>query len=76
MADPPAAAQDAQAEGGGAEEEETDVRYVQAGIQLHIEAFQIPENKMNVGIEWEEWLEVFEEELQLQKVERVTDKVT
>ena len=53
-----------------------EVRYVQAGIQLHIEPFHIPENKLNIGNEWEEWIEIFEEELQLQKVEDIDDKVT
>ena len=53
-----------------------EVRYVQAGIQLHIEPFHIPENKLNIGNEWEEWIEIFEEELQLQKVEDTDDKVT
>ena len=53
-----------------------EVRYVQAGIQLHIEPFHIPENKLIIGNEWEEWIEIFEEELQLQKVEDIDDKVT
>ena len=53
-----------------------EVRYVQAGIQLHIDPFHIPENKLNIGNEWEEWMEIFEEELQLQKVEDIDDKVT
>jgi hypothetical protein len=51
-----------------------ETRYVQTEIQLHIEPFIIPDNRLNVGAEWEEWLDEFEEEIQLQKVTTADDK--
>jgi hypothetical protein len=39
------------------------------GIQLHIQPFKVPENRLNVGQEWKDWLEDFEEEGALQKVQ-------
>ena len=43
-----------------------EVKYVLSGIQLHLDPFVLPENKLNIGTDWEEWLEIFDEELQLQ----------
>ena len=50
-------------------------RYVQAGMKLHIEPFESPESKVNIGGSWEEWVEIFEEELKLQKVTEVDDMI-
>ena len=51
------------------------MKFIQTGIQLHIEAFTVPEKKLNIGTDWEEWLEIFEDVLQLQKAEHVGDKL-
>ena len=61
------------AQGHGAAAE---IKYIQSGIQLHIAAFTVPENKLNIGTDQEEWLEIFKEELQLQKVVDDGDKLT
>ena len=51
---PPPGQQEAAQNNAGAAVAEVDVRYIQPGIPLHIEPFHIPENKLNIGNEWEE----------------------
>ena len=43
------------------------------GICLHIEPFKLPEDRLNVGGAWKLWLEEFEEEAHLQKVQDIQD---
>ena len=31
------------------------------GILLHIQPFKTPDNRLNIGQEWKEWLEDFED---------------
>ena len=45
-----------------------ELKYIQEGIQLHIEPFHIPKNKLNFGTEWEKWRDIYKEP-QLQKAE-------
>ena len=52
-----------------------EVRYVSTSIQLHIQPFQSDVERLNMGARWEEWLEEFKEEVQLQKVNDVADKI-
>ncbi|XP_013409816.1 uncharacterized protein LOC106173287 [Lingula anatina] len=55
---------------------EPPIQYIHmAGIVLHVTPFNPPENRLNTGPAWETWLEEFEEEMQLQKVQEA-DKVT
>lgn len=45
------------------------------GLFLHIEPFKIPEDRLNIGGAWKLWLEEFEEEAHLQKVQQIDDWV-
>ena len=49
-----------------------EVKYIQTGIQLHLHCIR---NKLNTGIDWEEWSTIFDEEVQLLKVEGNGDKL-
>ena len=41
---------------------ESDIRVFSVGKSLKIESFKIPENSLDVGRAWKEWIEDFEDE--------------
>ena len=43
---------------------------------LSIEKFKIPENRLEIGRAWEEWLEDFEEEISYLEIDKIKDKVS
>ena len=38
-----------------------ELKYIQEGIQLHIEPFHSPKNKLNIGTAWGKWRDIYEE---------------
>ena len=57
-----------------ADDAQPNIVYI-GGLFLHIEPFKIPEDRLNIGGAWKLWLEEFEEEAHLQKVQQVDDWV-
>lgn len=43
---------------------------------LSIEKFRIPENRLDIGRAWKEWLEDFEEEISYLEIDKIKDKVS
>ena len=54
----------------------TAIRVFSIGKTLKIEPFKIPENHLEIGRAWEEWLEDFEEETAYFEITDVKDKVS
>ena len=53
-----------------------EVRAPSVGKTLKIEPFKIPENHLEIGRAWQEWIEDFEEETAYFKITEVRDKVS
>ena len=54
----------------------TEIRVSTVGKNLRIGPFKIPENHLQIGRAWEEWLEDFEEEITYFEITDVKDKVS
>jgi hypothetical protein len=60
------------------EDEEAEVREIKVlttSKTLRIEKFRTPENRLEIGRAWEEWIEDFEEEAAFFEVNEIRDKV-
>ena len=67
---------DTQAEGGENSANPTTIRVFSTGKSLKIEPFKIPENPLEIGRAWEEWIEDFEEETSYFEITKVRDQVS
>ena len=67
---------DTQAEGGENPANPTAIRVFSTGKSLKIEPFKIPENPLEIGRAWEEWIEDFEEETSYFEITKVRDQVS
>ena len=54
----------------------TEIRVVTTGKNLRIEPFKLPENPLEIGRAWEEWIEDFEDETSYFKISDTKDKVS
>lgn len=63
-------------EGASAASVPTEIRVLSVGKTLKVEPFKIPENHLEIGRAWEEWLEDFEEETAYFEITDVIDKVS
>ena len=53
----------------------TEVRVLSVGKSLKIEPFKIPENPLEVGRAWREWIEDFEDETSYFEITELRDRV-
>ena len=67
---------DTQAEGGENPANPTAIRVFSTGKSLKIKPFKIPENPLEIGRAWEEWIEDFEEETSYFEITKVRDQVS
>ncbi|PFX12490.1 Transposon Ty3-G Gag-Pol polyprotein [Stylophora pistillata] len=64
-------------EGGGSEghaPNPTKVRVLRTGKSLKIEPFKIPENPLEIGRAWREWIEDFKDEISYFEITEITDR--
>lgn len=54
----------------------TQIRVFNVGKSLKIEPFKIPENPLEIGRAWQEWLEDFEDETSYFEIVEITDRVS
>ena len=52
------------------------IRVVSTGKALKIQPFKIPENPLEIGRAWDEWIEDFEDELHYFEIKDVKDQVS
>ena len=53
----------------------TEIRVLSVGKSLKIEPFKIPENPLEVGRAWREWIEDFEDETSYFEITKIRDRV-
>ena len=53
----------------------TEIRVLSVGKSLRIEPFKIPENPLEVGRAWREWIEDFEDETSYFEITEIRDRV-
>ena len=61
---------------GEAAEGTRDIRVLTTGKSLKIEPFKIPDNHLEIGRAWEEWLEDFKEETTYFEIDKTRDKIS
>ena len=54
----------------------TEIRVLSVGKSLKIEPFKIPEQPLEVGRAWREWIEDFEEEISYFEITEIRDRVS
>ena len=53
----------------------TEIRVLSVGKSLKIEPFKIPENSLEVGRAWREWIKDFEDETSYFEITEIRDRV-